>query len=631
MAAGPLERHYIAADISIITCSICLNTYNDPKSLPCHHTFCNDCLKDCVGNRSRIACPLCRLQVSIPRGGVSAFGTNFVIRNLMESAQKLVDITPESETTADCSSKDDRTCPIHPSKEMKYFCETHSVPICEDCLFTDHNEHRTKRLQDIIPSKEEELVQLVSQAKEKLTALGEKPQYIRQAVASIETNMQTVIQDVIGATTESIVRLEESMKNQRDALIKQIEKQCRDNISVLSDDRSTIERDRSLLADTIHLSEAAATHKDALEILSCIEALKELGVLSQDEEKVLAPMLTFVPASPNASYSLGSVTTEDGKSSDIEEEEIECSIDIANDSESSSEYSPDKKNKGSIYPKPVQIIRFGHKGSQEGEFDQPVTVIATNDGLFVLDQNNHRIQIFDMTGKFKRSFPVSLPEETGSKPCSFAINPTSDQLVVLDSGLKLAKLFTQKGKFLQTLGRGQLREPSIVRYLEQPQGIIVSVTDKNDLVLFDLRGEVFARICLSNECEAPSKQPIGPGHFAVANNMSKQLLFYRSDFSLAYVVGGWGKGGGRFKGPIGQGTYVGSHDIVVPDQGSGRLQYFDRFCNFLGVIADRDDGLGNPSCVTSTPKSLVVSDVGKNCIFIFNYLPEHNKTCCVII
>ncbi|XP_019643408.1 PREDICTED: tripartite motif-containing protein 3-like [Branchiostoma belcheri] len=463
MAAGPLERHYIAADISIITCSICLNTYNDPKSLPCHHTFCKDCLNDCVGNRSRIACPLCRLEVSVPHGGVSAFGTNFVIRNLVDSAQRLVDIMPESEATADCSIKDDRTCPVHPSKEMRYFCETHGVPICEDCLFTDHNEHKTKRLQDIMPGKEEELVQLVSQAKKKLTALGEKPQFIREAVASIETNMQTVIQDVIEATTESIVRLEDSMKSQRDALIKQIEKQCRDNISVLSDDRSSIERDRSLLADTIHLSEAAATHKDALEILSCIEALKELGVLGQDEEKVLAPMLTFVPASPNASYSLGSVTTEDGKISDVEEEVTECgsSIALANDSETSYEYSSDKK-KGSIYPKPIQIIRFGHKGSEEGEFDHPVAVIATDKGLFVLDQNNHRMQIFELTGKFKRSFPVSLPEETGSKPCSFALHPTTDRLAVLDSGLKVVKLFTKRGKFLQTLGKGQLKEPSIV-------------------------------------------------------------------------------------------------------------------------------------------------------------------------
>eukprot|EP00058_Branchiostoma_floridae_P023894 XP_002609384.1 hypothetical protein BRAFLDRAFT_86475 [Branchiostoma floridae] len=502
-----------------------------------------------------------------------------------------------------------------------------------EAIAADHNEHKTKRLQDIMPGKEEELVQLVSQAKKKLTALGEKPQYIREAVASIETNMQTVIQDVIEATTESIVRLEESMKTQRDALIKQIEKQCRDNISVLSDDRSTIERDRSLLADTIHLSEAAATHKDALEILSCIEALKELGVLSEDEEKVLAPMLTFVPASPNASYSLGSVTTDDGKASDVEEEEIECSMGIGNDSETSSEYISERNKKGSIYPKPIQIVRFGLKGKEEGEFDQPVAVIATDKGLFVLDQNNHRMQIFDMTGKFKRSFPVSLPEETGSKPCSFSMHPTRDRMVVLDSGLKLAKLFTKKGKFLKTLGKGQLKEPSIVKYLEQAQGIIVGVTDKNELVLFDLKGDIFARICLSTECEVPSKQPIGPGYFSVANNMTKQLLFYRADFSLAYVIGGWGQGGGRFKGPIGRGTYIDSHDhdFVVPDQGSGRLQYFDRFCNFVGLIADRDDGLGNPSCVTRTPRGLVVSDVGKNCIFFFNYLPEHNKTCCVII
>jgi len=41
-------------------CSICWNDLKDPTALPCLHTFCFLCLRDCYGNNDFIRCPLCR-------------------------------------------------------------------------------------------------------------------------------------------------------------------------------------------------------------------------------------------------------------------------------------------------------------------------------------------------------------------------------------------------------------------------------------------------------------------------------------------------------------------------------------------------------------------------------------------
>lgn len=44
-----------------IICAICLESWakKDARTLPCHHTFCFDCLKRLIV-RSRMECPLCR-------------------------------------------------------------------------------------------------------------------------------------------------------------------------------------------------------------------------------------------------------------------------------------------------------------------------------------------------------------------------------------------------------------------------------------------------------------------------------------------------------------------------------------------------------------------------------------------
>ena len=54
-----------------------------------------------------------------------------------------------------------------------------------------------------------------------------------------------------------------------------------------------------------------------------------------------------------------------------------------------------------------EIRRFGHEGSENGEFNFPTDVVAEKGELYVSDLNNHRIQVFSMEGHFMRSFTVN--------------------------------------------------------------------------------------------------------------------------------------------------------------------------------------------------------------------------------
>ena len=50
-----------------LTCSVCLETFKDPKVLPCLHSYCHQCIVNLAKNANcnTIDCPECRLTVQV--------------------------------------------------------------------------------------------------------------------------------------------------------------------------------------------------------------------------------------------------------------------------------------------------------------------------------------------------------------------------------------------------------------------------------------------------------------------------------------------------------------------------------------------------------------------------------------
>ncbi|XP_078313861.1 uncharacterized protein LOC144619523 [Crassostrea virginica] len=68
-----------------LTCSVCLELYDCPLTLPCLHTFCSECLRELTqsSNGLTIVCPQCRVDTPIPIGGVGKFPKNFNLENII--------------------------------------------------------------------------------------------------------------------------------------------------------------------------------------------------------------------------------------------------------------------------------------------------------------------------------------------------------------------------------------------------------------------------------------------------------------------------------------------------------------------------------------------------------------------
>lgn len=66
-----------------LECALCLDVFNDPRNLPCGHTFCLECLSRFVDkskNRkkstSSLECSLCKRPWEVPQDGVTALPKN---------------------------------------------------------------------------------------------------------------------------------------------------------------------------------------------------------------------------------------------------------------------------------------------------------------------------------------------------------------------------------------------------------------------------------------------------------------------------------------------------------------------------------------------------------------------------
>ena len=104
-----------------LTCPVCLELFNNPRSLPCHHTFCQDCLgnspQELKDQKYFLKCPSCREPVLVPDGGVCAFPPAFNINSFLELHQQML------------AKQDTMECVQH-KRPLDLFCNTCQELLC---------------------------------------------------------------------------------------------------------------------------------------------------------------------------------------------------------------------------------------------------------------------------------------------------------------------------------------------------------------------------------------------------------------------------------------------------------------------------------------------------------------------
>ncbi|XP_013404078.1 tripartite motif-containing protein 3-like isoform X2 [Lingula anatina] len=176
---------------NLLTCSICLGEYEDPRVLPCYHTFCYGCICNhatrTVSRDRTFWCPLCREEIQFPRKGF-ALKKNHLIHKAKDllSQQQQHEVSPPikdndvhgvTQATAEMMSK----CEKHPTNELKYYCEDDDAVVCGDCIPKEHYRHGIVPIEDVANSNREKIKAALMKTETKLDMF-------KEAVAKDRTN-----------------------------------------------------------------------------------------------------------------------------------------------------------------------------------------------------------------------------------------------------------------------------------------------------------------------------------------------------------------------------------------------------------------------------------------------------------
>ena len=239
---------------------------NDPKSLPCLHTYCFKCLSEWAKPTSTsVTCPMCRKECTLPSDGVAGLESNFFVTKLKD--RKTVNLKLASKdckipctncegsdqaAVARCFQCDDFLCanclkshktlrltrghhtftldelrsgkvdPIakaeycskHKGQELWIYCETCNLLICRDCTVFDHckPEHKFVDLQTAAKGQKENIEKLAEECKS-LTL---------QVDAAIENDKQ-VVQKLVASASNAMDDLTKSYEQVKSSLLAQLE------------------------------------------------------------------------------------------------------------------------------------------------------------------------------------------------------------------------------------------------------------------------------------------------------------------------------------------------------------------------------------------------------------------------
>ncbi|XP_074485970.1 E3 ubiquitin-protein ligase TRIM21-like [Sebastes fasciatus] len=281
-------------------CSICLDVFTDPVTIPCGHNFCKNCINEHWNTSDRCQCPMCKKVFNTrPELHVNTFISEMVVQFRQSAQQKtssssseqqvsrpgevpcdvctgtklkalkscLVCLASYCEThlehhlTASRLKKhqlidpvenlEGRMCTKH-DKPLELFCKTDQTCVCMLCLVVDHKMHDVVPLKEVYEGKKAELGKTEAEIQQMIQKRRLKIEEIKHSVDLSEEDADREIAEgvqVFTALKESVERgqanLIDSIKEKQKTTEKQTKafiKELEQEISELTKRRTEIEQ-----------------------------------------------------------------------------------------------------------------------------------------------------------------------------------------------------------------------------------------------------------------------------------------------------------------------------------------------------------------------------------------------------
>ncbi|XP_065701064.1 tripartite motif-containing protein 59 [Patagioenas fasciata] len=272
-----------------LTCSICYSIFEDPRVLPCSHTFCRNCLEGVIQLSSNFSiwrplrvplkCPTCRSIVEIPTSGIESLPINFALKAIIEKYQQ--------EDPSDVA-----TCSEHYRQPLNVYCVLDKKLVCGHCLtIGKHNGHPIDDLQSAFLKEKATSGKLVEQLTDKhwtnVCLLMEK-------LKEQKSQCENVVQDDKKAVVQYFKKLSDTLEHKKQALLTTLDEV---NAHILDEYEPLIEKLKKIREEQLELmslNTCIQKEESPLAFLEKVDDLRQrIKALKQQQLPDLKPMEVY--------------------------------------------------------------------------------------------------------------------------------------------------------------------------------------------------------------------------------------------------------------------------------------------------------------------------------------------------
>ena len=646
-----------------LNCSICLDTYTDPKILKCFHVFCHQCLvplgvRDQQGQLS-LTCPTCRQATPIPARGVTGLQSAFHINNLLEiledSARKLesAPATPERETPTDLNPVNKAShCFAHGDKELELYCETCGELICYKCALKGgkHHSHDYEELNIAFEKYKEEIISSLVPMENQVTTIKKALVLIEKCRGEI-SDQRAAIKDNIHVTFR---RLREILTVRETELIDQLHITTQGKLKGLAAKSDQIETTLAQLDSCLHFmreSIKAGNESDVLMMkTNTVHQVKELTTPFQADTlkpNTEADMVFSALADLTAMCQSYGKVFASGSPDPSKCHTTGKGLEVAIVGEKSTAILHAISYEGKLFEEPSKSLECelaseitGNRAScsveRRGQSQYKISYQPTIKG-------RHQLHI-KLEGQHVRGSPSSVAvkspvEKLGApiltlggvrEPMGVAINQRGEVVVVTEWDGHCVSVMSPNGEKLRSFGtrgshQGQFMFPYGVA-VDDEGNILVTDRDNYRVQKFTVEGQFLAAVGTKGSGPLQFNPPTDiafntrNNKVYVADNENHRVQVLNSDLTFSSTFGKQGSGKGQFRFPYSIACNS-TGKVYVADTGNYRIQIFTAEGKFLRMFGRRGQGRGElnwPYYVAVDTSGVVyVSELGNHRVSVF--------------
>ena len=635
-----------------VTCSICLDTFNDPKIISCFHTFCCECLERharASHRQGKFRCPECQAEIDLPEGNrfdrlptsffhnsllnllavrQSGDGTNITCGNckkrssnvhycfdcarfmcsdcltaheLMRDAFEGHKVMPVKDFQAQdyeallkrqpfCSKK------YHERDITRFFCLQCQSCVCHLCIVTDHQNHKVNLLDEAADNEKGNTMADAALSREREKDLTDIIRQFEETASNLENNAEIAKLGVTQAAEQMIAEIRE---REREAIasIETTRVTRLERINSAKDEVESLTKQNKKVAD---FAETMVQKSSSWNIMQNKTTLKQRFEELRGIQAAKHHETSFIKfyAAPVVDFKLGDIAIEGADANQSTLEGLDQTLQAAVEAEFI--LSP-KTAEGEISNQPDLKQQIA------------VTIDRTEDVTHVSVRETEN-------GKFKVKFTPKVPgaysievKINGEKlpTCPFTVQVKERELTVVGE-LDLKLFEGDQLKFIRGIA------------VNTKGTIAITDNQRHCVYIFDKEGKCLRKFGSKGSNAGQFFCPYGVTYLnddeiliADAGNHRIQQV----DVQTGTVVKSFGKLGaakGRFRLPMDVCLDEERH-IVVTEYSNNRIQVMSREGESISIFRDSGpDKLNHPTCCIPYKNMFFVSENNKHCIKTFD-------------